>query len=431
MRGDLITMSTEELDRASIIQLVLDKKLTQAEAAKKLGLSERQIRRLCCSVRCEGSQGVRSKKRGAAGNRKYPLQFQQQCISIINKDFYDYGPTLAAEKLWEYNGLKISKETARLWMMHAGIWKAKRSHEATIHQPRYRRPCYGELIQVDGSDHDWFEARAPRCTLLVFIDDATSMVQKLLFVESETTFGYLRALRGYLKEYGKPRAFYSDKHVVFRVNMPEAKSGNGLTQFGRVLNTLKIESIFANSPQAKGRVERCNGTLQDRLVKELRYRNISNMVEANDFLEQFRHEFNLRFAKVPKGIVNVHRTLDENEQKQLDTLFTIQTPHKVSKSLTVRHRKNIYKLVLPGKGYRLRQAGVLVCEDESGKITILYNNQPLNYEVYKEHIHESEILSRKELEAFLNRMAESYSKGSANELMEYISTAVKRAQYGS
>jgi hypothetical protein len=257
MREELVTMSTKEIDRASITQLVLDKKLTQAEAAKKLSLSERQIRRLCRSLRHEGPTGLRSKKRDVTGNRKYSSKFYEQCIGIIKKDYLDYGPTLTAEKLLEYNGLKISKETARTWMIKSGIWKAKKSREATVHQPRYRRPCYGELIQIDGSIHHWFEDRGPRCTLLVFIDDATSMIQKLLFVEAETTFGYLRALKDYLKTYGKPRAFYSDKHVVFKVNFPEAKSGNGLTQFGRVLHTLQIESIFANSPQAKDYVAYC------------------------------------------------------------------------------------------------------------------------------------------------------------------------------
>lgn len=425
MKKEEVSMSIKELDRALVIKLVLDKKLTQLEAAKKLSLSERQIRRLCHAFQQEGPAGLISKKRNRVGNRKYPTILRNQCVDIIQSDYYDYGPTLAAEKLWEYNGHKISRETARTWMIEVGIWKNKKSQEAAIHQPRTRRPYYGELIQIDGSVHHWFEDRGPRCTLLVFIDDATSMVQKLLFVEAETTFGYLRALKDYLKKYGKPAAFYSDKHVVFKVNFPEAKSGNGLTQFGRVLDTLNIKSIFAHSPQAKGRVERCNGTLQDRLVKELRYHNISNMGDANKFLEEkFQMQFNIKFAKVCKNIIDVHRPLSDDEQTRLDMLFTVQTPRKVSKNLLVRHKNNIYKLVLPGKGYRLRQAGVLVCEDESGKITILYKNQPLNYEVYKEYIHDGEILSRKELEAALEYMSRTEM---ATKLMECVSLALKRA----
>jgi hypothetical protein len=418
-------MSSKELDRVATLRLLQEKRITQVKASKILDLSTRQLRRIYREYLNGGAKAVVSKKRGRQGNRKFTDNFKEECLSIVRRDYYDYGPTLAAEKLLEYNSLKISKETIRKWMISAGIWVAKKGCEGVVHQPRYRRSHYGELIQIDGSIHHWFEDRGPKCALLVFIDDATSVVQKLLFVEAETTFGYLRALKAYIKLYGKPRAFYSDKHVVFRVNFPEAKSGNGLTQFGRVLNKLGIESIFANSPEAKGRVERCNGTLQDRLVKELRYRKISDIDTANKFLEQFQKEFNLKFAKIPEGIVNVHRPLIPTELDTLDTLCTLQTQHKVSKNLTVRHRSKIYKILLPGKGRRLRQAGVLVCEDESGKITILYNNQPLNYEVYKEHIHESQILSRKDLEVFLNRITSpEYERESANDLKEMIFNAI-------
>jgi len=419
----LISMSGKELDRLSIIKLITEKRLLQTVAASQLNLSLRQIKRLCKAYRQEGGKGLVSKKRGRICNRKLSPTLKKESLIIIKKDYYDYGPTLAAEKLHEYNGIIISKETARQWMIEAGLWDAKRSQNTTIHQPRYRRSCYGELIQIDGSIHHWFEERGPRCTLLVFIDDSTSLIQKLLFVEAETTFGYLRILKDYLNAYGKPRAFYSDKHVVFRVNIPEAKSGNGLTQFGRVLDKLKIKSIFAHSPQAKGRVERCNGTLQDRLVKELRYRNISDMSTGNAFLEEFRQDFNRRFAKIPKGLIDVHRPIEQAERSKLDMLFTLQTPHKVSKSLTVRHRKKIYKLILPDKGHRLRQAGVLVCEDESGKITILYKEHPLNYEVYKEHLHEGEILSRKEVDAFLDKL----SRHEESDLKEYVTLAVQRS----
>jgi hypothetical protein len=407
----LIVMSSKELDRVSILKLIAEKRLSQVEAARQLKLSPRQIKRLYKNYRLYGIKGLISKKRGNISNKKIKTEIKEKCLTIIKKDYFDYGPTLAAEKLLEYNHLKISKETARQWMIQAGIWQHKLSKNVTIHQPRYRRACYGELIQIDGSIHHWFEDRGPRCTLLVFIDDSTSIIQKLLFVEAETTFGYLRVLKDYLNTYGKPTAFYSDKHVVFRVNIKEAKSGNGLTQFGRVLNKLQIASIFANSPQAKGRVERCNGTLQDRLVKELRYRAISDITTANAFLENFRQDFNRRFAKIPEGILDVHRPLTPQEKKQLELLFTLQTPHKVSSSLTIKHRKTIYKLIVPGKGHRLRQAGVLVCEDEFGKITILHGEQTLDYEVYKEHVQEGEPLSRKEVEAFLDAHSKRTREG--------------------
>ena len=397
-------MSSKELDRAAIIKLIMERRLSQVQAAQQLQLSSRQVRRLCNAYRHNGVQALCSKKRRQPSNRKLSSELQAQCIELIKKDYYDYGPTLAAEKLAEYNDLTISKETARKWMIQAGIWKPKRSHKASIHQPRYRRECYGELIQIDGSEHAWFEDRGPKCTLLVFIDDATSTIQKLLFAEQETTFSYLEILEDYVKTYGIPRAIYSDKHGVFSVNIKEAKSGTGFTQFGRALDQLGVEAIFAHSAPAKGRVERCNGTLQDRLVKELRYRNISDMAAANAFLESFRLDFNRRFAKVPKDIVNIHRSLAQEELEQLQSLFTLQTPRKVSRNLMVRYHTKLYKLKLPDKGHRLRQAGVVVCEDRSGKITILYQQQALAFEVYKERLHESEILDRKGVEAFLNRL---------------------------
>src|SRR4029077_3312987 len=174
-------------------------------------------------------------------------------------------PTLAAEKLAELHDIHLARETVRQWMITAGLWKDRRARLKAVHQPRYRRDCLGELIQIDGSEHWWFEGRGPRCTLLVYIDDATSRLMHLQFVESESTFDYFAATRTYLERYGKPVAFYSDKHGVFRVNRKDAIGGDGMTQFGRALHALNIDIICANSSQAKGRVERANGTLQDRL----------------------------------------------------------------------------------------------------------------------------------------------------------------------
>jgi hypothetical protein len=177
---------------------------------------------------------------------------------------------LAAEKLREGHGIALGRETLRLWMIAAGIWADRKQRRKHVHQPRHRRECVGELVQVDGCEHWWFEDRGPQCTLLVFIDDATSRLMQLQFVESESTFAYFHAARAYLEAWGKPVAFYSDKHGVFRVNHPGALGGDGMTQFGRALHALNIDIICAHSSQAKGRVERAHKTLQDRLVKELR-----------------------------------------------------------------------------------------------------------------------------------------------------------------
>ncbi|MFC3170340.1 ISNCY family transposase, partial [Paracoccus fontiphilus] len=205
------------------------------------------------------------------------------------------------------------------WMQDAGLWLSRKQRR-TFHQPRLRRECLGELIQIDGSDHRWFEDRGPVCTLLVFIDDATSTLMHLEFVSSESTFSYFGALERYLTLHGRPVAFYSDKHTVFRVPKQDAKTGYGMTQFGRALNELNIEILCANSSQAKGRVERANRTLQDRLVKELRLAGISDMETANAFLPGFMARHNAQFAKLPRRSDNLHRPLNVEPDRLRDIL---------------------------------------------------------------------------------------------------------------
>jgi hypothetical protein len=191
-------------------------------------------------------------KNAAPRNRSYPSAWRAEVLGIIRERYPDFGPTLAAEKLAELHGIHLGRETLRQWMIAAGLWKDRRARLKAVHQPRYRRDCFGELIQIDGSEHWWFEGRGPQCTLLVYIDDATSRLMHLQFVESESTFDYFAATRAYLERYGKPVAFYSDKHGVFRVNKKDAVGGDGMTQFGRALHALNIDIICANSSQAKG-----------------------------------------------------------------------------------------------------------------------------------------------------------------------------------
>lgn len=228
---------------------------------------------------------------------------------MTKESYADFGLTWAAEMLAEHHGFKVSRETVRKWKQEDGIWLSRKQRR-TFNQPRPRRECYGELIQIDGSDHRWFEDRAPPCPLLVFIDDATSTLMELRFVKSESTFSFFEALEGYLVQHVRPVAFCSDKHTVFRVSKTDAKNGAGMTQFGRALNELNIEILCANSSQAKGRVERANRTLQDRLVKELRLAGISDMEAGNAFLEGFKARFNAKFAKAPAKPDNLHRALN-------------------------------------------------------------------------------------------------------------------------
>lgn len=402
MSQKVISMTTREIDRLNLIRQCLDKKITKRLAAKTLDITEQHLSRLIKRYQQDGAIGIVSQKRGKSSNRSYSESFRELVISYIKKDFYDYGPTLAAEKLKEHYKLHICKETARQWMIEEGLWHPFQKPTPKLHLSRQRRACIGELLQIDGSHHDWFEGRGPFCTLLVFIDDATSMIMELFFCNDETTLHYFNVFKNYVLRYGVPRSIYNDKHGVFKVNHPEAKSGNGLTQFGRVLETLGVESIFATSPQAKGRVERANRILQDRLVKSLRFYNISDIQAANIFLEKFRQEYNQKFAKIPMDFNNLHRNLTEEEKNTLDKLFSIQNARTISKDLQVRHEGTIYNIVEPEQAHRLQQAQVLVCENINGQISIYHQDKALNYEVYRTKLHADQLLSRGEVNKYLD-----------------------------
>src|SRR5258706_2868619 len=266
----VIAMSRAEIDRMSVLHDLADGRIKIAEASTLMGLGRRQVFRLAKAYGKHGPQALVSRRRGRPSNRCYPTTLRAEVIGIIRERYPDFGPTLAAEKLAELHDIHLARETVRQWMITAGLWKDRRARLKAVHQPRYRRDCLGELIQIDGSEHWWFEARGPQCTLLVFIDDATSRLMHLQFVESESTFDYFTATRAHLERYGKPVAFYSAKQGGFRVNRKDAIGGDGMTQFGRALHALKIDIICANSSPAKGRVERANGTLQDRLGNGMR-----------------------------------------------------------------------------------------------------------------------------------------------------------------
>lgn len=241
MIKETVTMSHKELHRLQIIQ---------EQAAARIGISIRQVKRLVQRYRNEGPSALVSHRRGKRPNNSFSTEFRATVISLLKGRYADFGPTFACEKLREIHGLSLSVETLRKWMIEEGLWRERRRKIARIYQRRMRRPSYGELIQIDGSPHDWFENRGPRCTLIVFIDDATSALMALRFVPAETTRAYMETLRGYLNDHGVPLALYSDRHSIFRVNNPEREGE--LTQFTRAIKTLGIEPIHANSPQAKG-----------------------------------------------------------------------------------------------------------------------------------------------------------------------------------
>lgn len=368
MIKETVTMSHKELHRLQIIQ---------EQAAARIGISIRQVKRLVQRYRNEGPSGLVSHRRGKRPNNSFSTEFRATVISLLKGRYADFGPTFACEKLREIHGLSLSVETLRKWMIEEGLWRERRRKIARIYQRRMRRPSYGELIQIDGSPHDWFENRGPRCTLIVFIDDATSALMALRFVPAETTRAYMETLRGYLNDHGVPLALYSDRHSIFRVNNPEREGE--LTQFTRAIKTLGIEPIHANSPQAKGRVERANQTLQDRLVKEMRLQNISDIETANAWLPTFIEAYNNRFATSPRTTDNAHLDVHHSEE-ELGYIFSLQAKRVLSKNLTFQYKSSAFQVRSEGRGYRLRHSVVTVCENFDGEINVLYDGKALGWE---------------------------------------------------
>jgi hypothetical protein len=302
-------MSERDLQRIQVLSEVMNHRRTIVSAAAVLTLSTRQVHRLLDAYRHGGAGALAHQARGRPSNNRIRDEVRVRALELVRSAYADFGPTLAAEKLAEQHGLRVSRETLRGWMIDAGLWLSRRQRRR-FHQPRQRREALGELVQIDGSEHRWFEDRADPCTLLVFVDDASGRLMQLRFVRSETAFAYFEALQGYLEAHGCPIAFYSDKHSVFRVARQDAKRGQGMTQFGRALAELNIEILCAHSSQAKGRVERANRTLQDRLIKELRLAGISGIAAGNAFLPGFIERFNARFAITPARSDDRHRPLN-------------------------------------------------------------------------------------------------------------------------
>lgn len=405
MKGYL-TMSSKEADRIPVIERLLAGKIKAKHAARELDLSVRQVRRLKKRYKRKGTAGLVHKNRGRSGNRKTPGSEIDRAIGIIKKRYWDFGPTLALEKLKKHHGITFGRETLRKAMIEASIWRVRKQKKPRIHQMRERRPSEGELVQLDGSPHAWFEDRGPKCTLLVFIDDATGKLLHLFFVKSESIDSYFEAMEAFLKKHGKPLAFYLDRHGVFRINtskrgIASSLDSTGMTQFGRAMNELKIKLIFANSPEAKGRVEKVNQTLQDRLVKELRLLDISNMQTANVYLPKFIKEFNSRFAVCPKVKQKAYRPLlpSDNLSKILVKRFT----RTLSKNLEISYENMQYQIQTNRPTYAMRYARVMVTEDRFGKVRIYYKNKELKYKVLIKRI-KAEIVNVKNLNSKLDEI---------------------------
>ncbi|KIP65249.1 transposase [Vibrio harveyi] len=393
----LVTMNDHELQRFSIIQDVLNNKLKRRDATSILGISYRHLSRILKAFKELGVESLAHGNRGKPSSNRISDDTKLHVLKLISEYYLDFGPTLVHEKLTEVHGFNISLETLRQWMISDALWVPHSKRKPRIYQPRYRRDCLGELIQIDGSHHDWFEGRADKCCLLVFIDDATGRLMNLRFSETESAFDYMLTTREYLNEHGKPVAFYSDKHSIFRVNQEKQKQV-GQTQYARALKELGIELICANSSQAKGRVERVNLTLQDRLVKEMRLQGINTIEEANAWLPYFIADFNRRFAKPAMYPKNMHRKVRETPQ-ELDDIFSWQEIRKLSKSLTFQYDKVVYLIEPTEENTRLVHEHVKVLDYPNGDIAIVYGHRKLEFKIFDklEHVQQTQIVDNKRL----------------------------------
>jgi len=378
---DLLEMNKKEREILKTIIRLEEKTLDQKTAAKQLGIGVRQIQRLLTCYRLNGEKGLISKRRGKKSNYSLSDDLKNQIVKIINQNYPDFGPTFAREKLVENHGLHPSISTVRSLMIEHKIWVSRRIKTPKVHQRRMPREYYGELEQMDGSYHDWFEGRAPECCLLVVIDDATSRLMWLQFVKWESSFGYFNVLKEYIKKHGKPMSLYTDRLAVFETTRKTDKNYKE-TQFHRALSGLGVELILARSPQAKGRVERVNGTLQDRLIKEMRLARISSMEEGNAFLPSYIEKHNNKFAKKPKSHIDAHKNIEIDSN--LENILCLHHERKISKDLMVFFEGKTYQILEPNYQHRLAGKRVLILEKEGKDLEFVSNGRLLNVKIYDE-----------------------------------------------
>lgn len=411
----VISMSIKETERITIMDNLIAKRIKQKHASKQLGISVRQVRRMVKRYKQEGASGLAHKNRGRIGNRALLPEKKQQVITLIKSQYQDFGPTLASENLQDRDGVVVSRETVRQLMIKEQLWKVKQRKQIIIHTYRERRNCVGELVQLDGSPHKWFEDRAEPCTLIAYIDDATSRIMDGAFMDYEGTFALFETTEHYLKLYGKPLIFYVDKHSTFNINRQatieeELKDQKPLTQFGRAMDQLRIELILANSPQAKGRVERLFETLQDRLVKELRLEGISTKEEGTRyFREIYIPKHNAKFAVPPKDPANAHRVLLSSDD--LSRIFTVQTNRIISKALVVQYKNTRYQIDTKGAyQYLLQKQNILVEENKEGAIVFRHKDKVLSYKVIGQIFKQPKIMQVASSKTFQERQIKALVK---------------------
>jgi transposase-like protein len=372
---DMIMARQGELKRLHVIQKVLERIIRQVEAAEILSLSSRQIRRIIKRIRIEGDKGIIHKSRGRPSNRRIPGKIRNKVIQLYRKQYQDFGPTLASEKLLERNGIGISDETLRMWLIETGDWRKTR-RPRRHRQWRERKHHDGEMVQMDGSHHDWFEGRGRWCVLMGYIDDATGRVFGR-FYDYEGTIPAMDSFKRYIQNYGLPMSVYLDKHTTYKSTAKasiedQLNDSPALSEFERALKELGVEVIHANSPQAKGRIERLFGTLQDRLVKEMRLRGIRTIEEANRFLEEYLPLYNSRFAVCPKEKGTLHRPVGRGVN--LDEILCIKTKRTLRNDFTVAHNRKLYQVE-----DKINTSKVMIQDRMDGSIRITYKNRALRF----------------------------------------------------
>lgn len=410
---DLVEMSKSELERYTVMRKLEACLINQQQAAMALNLSVRQIRRLWKSYQSFGAAGLISRQRGRPSNRAIAADHKSHILELVRTYYADFGPTLACEYLKREHECTISVETLRQWMMAQGLWKAK-AKRVRLHHSRDRRPRRGELIQIDGSTHDWFEGRSSKCTLIAFIDDASSHVMVMKFFEAETTAAYLELLNQYVTRYGKPLSLYSDRHGIFTKHDPEDPDP---TQYGRATLQLGIEPIQARSPQAKGRIERLFKTMQDRLVKAMRLAGINDMHAANEWLEGYMQLHNNQFSVQPADMADAHRPFLGTDQ-ELARICALSHTRKLNRAGNCQFHGDILQVV--GNKNCLPKRGVMaqVIEHTHGEIELMYRGQSLPFRAFGryEHLRQQADADEKTINSRVNSLV-SKSKSTQRQKM--------------
>ncbi|MFZ3137750.1 MAG: ISNCY family transposase [Thermodesulfovibrionales bacterium] len=372
---DIIMVRQKDLRRLHVIHKVMEGELTQVEASEILSLSDRQIGRIVKRIKEEGDKGIQHRSRGRESSRRLPKKLKDRVVAMYLQKYKGFGPTFTTEKLYELDAIELSKETVRKWLIEAGQWQRGRKSR-THRQWRERKWHCGEMVQMDGSHHDWFAGRRSKCVLMGYIDDATGRIF-CRFYEYEGTIPAMDSFKRYIRAHGIPMSVYFDKHTTYKSTAEpsiedEINGTEPLSEFGRALQELGVELIHAHSPQAKGRVERMFNTLQDRLVKEMTLRGINTIEEANRYLKSYLSSHNKRFAVKPKEQNDLHREISKG--LNLDKILCIRTERTMRNDSTIAHKGKLYQIQESVKSKK-----VLVQERVNGKMLITHKDVSLKF----------------------------------------------------